>query len=172
MPARVSSESRQPADRGMGPEIEFRQGRSSRATRTAIANEALPREKRSLPWQRQPTSHRLGQRLIQVLDPVESDRYLLVNHPIDRQRRLVPAGDAPVRRSVMPLRVLGHHILQNLAVDGDGAQRPPRVSARISSVLMQTVPFPVSMQFLAAYDRSLPIRRRNLLVSLTLVALS
>lgn len=127
----------------MRTDVEVRQGRSAPAASSPIPDEAFPGEEGRLPGQRKSQEVLLREDVLEVLDPLEPDRDLGVDERVDREGGALSARGEGLSRPRGPLRVLGDDVEQDIAVDEDG-QRSPRVSARISSVVIRTDPRPRS----------------------------
>ena len=139
----IAGEKDQAGDRGMGADVEVRQGGSTPAAALPIADEALPSEEARLPRQGESQEVLLREGVLEILDPLESDRNLGIDERIDREGGSLGAFGEGLLRPGGPFRVLREDVEQDVAVDEDG-QRSLRVRARISFVVIRTDPRPRS----------------------------
>src|SRR4030095_9137590 len=139
----VAGQQDQPGDGCMRADVEVGQRGARCAAPSPVTEEALSRQESRFPRQRKSQEILSGQRVLEILDPLEPDRDLGVDEWIDRQSGTLRALGERVARPRRPLPILRENVEQDVAVDED-CQRLPRVSARISSVVSRTEPRPCS----------------------------
>jgi hypothetical protein len=100
------------------------QGRSPRAASSPISDEALAGEEGRLPRQGKSKEVLLGKDVLELLDPVEADRHLGVDERVDRERRALRALGESLPGPCGSLRILGHDVEKDVAVDEDGQRSP------------------------------------------------
>ena len=158
---RIAGEQDQAGDRGMGADVEVRQRGSTPAAASPIADEALPGEEARFPRQGKSQEVRLRESVLEILNPLESDRNLGIDERIDREGGSLGAFGEGLLRPGGPFRVFREDVEQDVAVDENG-QRLLRVRARISSVVILTEPRPRSRCTIDFPRRPTSLARRTL----------
>src|ERR1039457_6511188 len=160
---RITREQSKVSDGGVRGNVEIRQRRAPQSSAAAVQQEALPGQEAGFPGQGFALIQSCGQRDIQRFDGGVTDRYFGVNDRIDDQGRALGTLCQRPPRPVAPVRIARGDVQQDVAVHQDATAGPqaglqggdslyhlrrvvarvsPRVSARISSVLMRVSAVP------------------------------
>jgi len=115
----VAREQGKTIDGGVRANIEVWQGRRSHSASFAVIEEALARQKAGLPGQLRSLIDLAGQRCVQGLYGLESDRYFSVNDGIDHKRRMFGALGQGLAGPCRPLRIIGGDVEKDIAVHKD-----------------------------------------------------
>ena len=116
---RVAGEDDQARYRRVSANVEVGERRSPNTASSPIPDEALSGEEGRLPRQRKSKEILFGEGVLEFLDPFEPDRHFGVDERIDRERAALGALREGFAGPHRPLRVIGHDVEQDVAVDED-----------------------------------------------------
>src|SRR6266545_874443 len=140
---RIACQEPHTGDRGVRPDVEIGKRGAFLAASSSISQKAFPSQEGGLPGQRAAFEQLRRQRFLQVLDTRKADRDLRVDDRVDRENRLVGSAGERFSGPGKPARILRQDVQEDIAVHQNLAPIHLRVSARISSVLIRTVPRPL-----------------------------